>query len=80
MGFVVFEDVDTADEALAGMEGEEISGKEIRVKRARSFYIRKVPSPPVPPAFPLLCAAQCVCFSRLPVSLAAEATTKRSFC
>lgn len=41
LGFVVFEDMETADEALAGMEGEAISGKEIRVKRARSFYIRK---------------------------------------
>jgi len=41
LGFVVFDDAPTADEALTAMEGTEISGKEIKVKRARSFYIRK---------------------------------------
>ena len=41
LGFVVFDQPGTADEALAAMEGTEISGKEIKVKRARSFYIRQ---------------------------------------
>jgi hypothetical protein len=41
LGFVVFDQPGTADEALAAMEGTEISGKEIKVKRARSFYLRQ---------------------------------------
>lgn len=41
LGFVVFDDTPTADDALAAMEGSEVSGKEIKVKRARSYYIRK---------------------------------------
>ena len=41
LGFVVFDDAPTADDALAAMEGSEVQGKEIKVKRARSFYIRK---------------------------------------
>jgi len=40
LGFVVFDDAPTANDALAAMEGTAISGKEIKVKRARSFYIR----------------------------------------
>jgi RNA recognition motif-containing protein len=31
LGFVVFDDIPTADDALLGMEGSEISGKEIKV-------------------------------------------------
>jgi len=41
LGFVVFADVETADLALQSMDGELISGKEVKVKRARSYYIRK---------------------------------------
>ncbi|EKX35321.1 RNA binding protein, plastid or PPC targeted [Guillardia theta CCMP2712] len=41
LGFVVFEDPETADDALDAMANTEISGKEVRVKRARSFYIKK---------------------------------------
>eukprot|EP00960_Hanusia_phi_P071157 767484-Hanusia_phi.AAC.3 len=41
LGFVVFEDAETADDALDAMANTEISGKEVRVKRARSFYIKK---------------------------------------
>jgi len=41
LGFVVFDDTPTANDALEAMEGSEVSGKEIKVKRARSYYIRK---------------------------------------
>jgi hypothetical protein len=37
---VLFEDVESADQAVSQMEGENLGGKEIRVKRARGFYIR----------------------------------------
>jgi len=41
LGYVLFEETETADAALAAMEGATVSGKAIRVKRARSFYILK---------------------------------------
>jgi hypothetical protein len=31
LGFVVFDDAPTADDALAAMEGSEVQGKEIKV-------------------------------------------------
>uniref|UniRef100_A0A7S0QY70 RRM domain-containing protein n=1 Tax=Cryptomonas curvata TaxID=233186 RepID=A0A7S0QY70_9CRYP len=41
IGYVVFSEIRWADEALDKMKDTLLNGKEIRVKRARSFYIRK---------------------------------------
>jgi len=39
LGFVVFDDVSTADGALEAMEGTEISGKEIRVRASHPLFL-----------------------------------------
>lgn len=37
---MLFEDIESADQAVSQMESACLGGKEIKVKRARGFYIR----------------------------------------
>ena len=41
VGFALFADVATADAALQRLQGAKLGGKEITVRRARSFYIQQ---------------------------------------
>jgi len=40
LGYVLFEDIESADQAVDKMDREQVGGREIKVKRARGFYIR----------------------------------------